>query len=209
MPHLCKSILDTIMKQHILVAALTASVALPAQAETQWPRFQGTYLQMTNGDLVELPNLRNHPQRDHQSFGSDVLQDLPRVNVWEIEAIVFRSQGRLESDGRLDVALTSLVDKRDDPGNFCSRNCDGELVVSSWYYPLQYFHVEYGAGSAPHNPEQVALYPRAEENPFIATHTGRTGGKLPDDVEVEAVIVKGACCYASWGYIPVFEGEFE
>ena len=52
-------------------------------------------------------------------------------------------------------------------------------------------------------------YPRAEENPFIATHTGRTGGKLPNDIELEAVIVKGACCYAAWGYVPVFEGEFE
>lgn len=88
------------------------------------------------------------------------------------------------------------------------------VVTVSWFCrhgitPLQYFQVEYGVGSAPHNPEQVALYPRAEENPFVATHTGRTGGKLPNDIELEAVIIKGACCYASWGYIPVFEGEFE
>lgn len=197
------------MKRLSLATAFAAFLTLPAQAETQWPRFQGTYLQMTNGDLVELPNLRNHPLRDHESFERSVLHDLPRVNAFEIEAIVFRSQGRLESNGRLDVTLTSLVDERDDPGNFCSRSCDGELVLSSWYYPLQYFHVEYGVGSAPHNPEQVALYPRAEENPFIATHTGRTGGKLPHDIELEAVIVKGACCYAAWGYIPFFEGEFE
>jgi len=197
------------MKRSVITAALLIALANGSAAETQWPRFQGAYLQLTTGELVEIPNLKNHPLRDHRSFEREVLDALPRVNAWEIEAVIFSNQDKLTKDGRLDITMTALVDQRDDPGNYCTRECDGELVVSNWGFPLQYFHIEYGQGSAGHVPNQVALYPRDAEIPFVLPRTGRTGGNVGQDIEFEAALFEGACCNAYWGYIPIFEADFE
>ncbi len=186
-----------------VAAALVATVAAyPVAAETNWPQTAGVYLQMHGGSHVQLPDIKNHPTRNYMAFTRDLLNDLPQVQIDEIEAVILQGVKHLEEDGKLDVQWTFLVDRHLDPQNTYAQSDGTDLAVSNWRWLGRDFNIEYGPRHSWAN-YQVALYPKDRGGNFLATRTGVTGGSDSTAIPIEAIYVRGSCCLAGWAFIPV------
>lgn len=185
--------------KNLLLATALLSLPYGATAETNWPQFQGVFLQMKDGSHVELPSLRYHSTQDHESFSDELLDQLPAVDPTQIAAVIFSGQEDLNGSSGLDIEWGFLVHKSDDPESYCARKCDGDLVISSWTAPTKAFNVETGPQHSFSN-VQVALYARAGDVLYTSYRSGTTNGTDPREVPARAILIQGACCYAYWAF---------
>lgn len=187
----------------LILVCLAVSVALPLKAqETNWPRFQGAYLQMKDGELIQLPDLRSY-RHEYDSFGEDVFEALPQVQPWEIQNVIFYGVN-IYSNGEVNVDMRFLVSSSQDPGHYCSTRttCDGEFVLSKWRFRPEAFNIEFGPRHSLQTP-QLSFYPRRGTGVFDTSTVATENGTDQTAVQVIAIVFEHSRFYA--GFMPFYE----
>lgn len=129
------------MKRLILSLWMALAPAL-VQAETQWPRFQGVFVQLITGDVIELPNVVNTPGRNRGAFPKAVLDNLPVINPNEIETIIAHGIDEFFNHGELNGQITVLLAKQDVPNQYEAKF--GPVVIWDRGIHMPKYGVEFG-----------------------------------------------------------------